>query len=564
MGTYQMANTFDQFDGNNAFNQFDAPAQPSQQSNKATASSRIADTLGHGVNRGIANIAGLPVDTALNVWDLIKAGAGSVQGLVTGKAPSAMFDPADRSQYVGSGEWNANQLNKTNVTDTRLSHPEDAISRYGYTAGTALPGALMAQPSTLPQAATAITQNVLPALAAQGTAEATKGTQYENSAPILASLLAQGAPQAISATAKALTPRPDANTANAANVLENAGVTLDASQRTGGLKSLKKLVQDNPFTAGSEAEKAQTQKQQFTQAALRLMGEDAPAATKNVMDRAQNRIGGVMDRVESNTIVPYNNKLHTELTDLLKDAKSELGPSSSEYGAIEAQVHSVIEKASLTGGDIPGDAIARSRQSLNRMGMGNNASVKEYAGRLKGVLQDAVKTYAAPQDMADYTEALQQYRIMKQIEPVIDNQGDGMISPARLPTSIAKGNAGKNQTVYGRGDQRLVELAQAGSKLLPDRFPNSGTAARAAAQLLPHYMMSGFGPLLYGNPWPALKVIASTAGAPKLAQTLLNSPTALTGSPELSLPRQMQYAAAQATQLTPEQRRKLIAKQISQ
>jgi hypothetical protein len=191
--------------------------------------------------------------------------------------------------------------------------------------------------------------------------------------------------------------------------------------------------------------------------------------------------------------------------------------------------------------------------------------VVHFAGALREVLDDATQQNARGADYQNLVEARQQYRIMKQIEPVIDKQGDGMISPARLPTSIGKGNAGKNQTVYGRGDQRLVELAQAGSKLIPDRSPNSGTAARSLVQALPTAAAAATGHFfMNGNPIPALSVAAGTYGIPKLGQFLLNSPTALTGSPELSLPRQMQYAAAQATQLTPEQRRKLIAKQISQ
>lgn len=168
---------------------------------EATAADRT-QAVGAGMNRGLAGLAGLPVDTALNVWDLGKAALGSVQGLATGKPPSDVFEPADRSKYAGSGEWIANQLSRNKVTTTQMNRPDDTASQYLYAGGSAVPGAMMMKPTTVGQGAQALTANVVPALAGKGAADLSKDTPYENTAPVLANLLAQGA------TNRVLNPAP--------------------------------------------------------------------------------------------------------------------------------------------------------------------------------------------------------------------------------------------------------------------------------------------------------------------------------------------------------------------
>jgi hypothetical protein len=94
-----------------------------------------------GFNRGVAGLVGLPVDTALDAWDLAKAGAGFAQGEITGQAPSPIFDPADRSQYFGSGEYIADRMNDVGAS-TDLPRPDDLPSRLIYGTSAGVPGAL--------------------------------------------------------------------------------------------------------------------------------------------------------------------------------------------------------------------------------------------------------------------------------------------------------------------------------------------------------------------------------------------------------------------------------------
>lgn len=94
---------------------------------EVTAGDRVQSAVSGG-NEGIATTFGMPVDTALNVWDLAKAGAGSVQGAMTGEAPSKMFDPSERAGYVGSSDWIKQKLGTAGI-ETDARRPDDLASK---------------------------------------------------------------------------------------------------------------------------------------------------------------------------------------------------------------------------------------------------------------------------------------------------------------------------------------------------------------------------------------------------------------------------------------------------
>ncbi len=123
--------------------------------------SRVHDTES-GILSGFAGLVGLPADTALNVYDLAKAGIGTAQGAITGKTPSAIFDPTNRANIPLTAEWNRNQLDKLPITETTVQHPEDAASRY-----------LNAAAQTVPFVAAGASASSLPNIARAGIAALT-------------------------------------------------------------------------------------------------------------------------------------------------------------------------------------------------------------------------------------------------------------------------------------------------------------------------------------------------------------------------------------------------------
>ncbi len=95
------------------------------------------------INRGVVDLAGLPMDTATSAADLIGAGYGTVASMVTGRPAGEFFEPYDRTQVPLTGDWFAKQLDESpggNVT--QLQDPENSAARLIYGAGRALPGAM--------------------------------------------------------------------------------------------------------------------------------------------------------------------------------------------------------------------------------------------------------------------------------------------------------------------------------------------------------------------------------------------------------------------------------------
>lgn len=117
-----------------------------------TVEGAVADPVGTlqagaaGVNRGFANLAGLPADTAANIIDLLGAGYGTVASLVTGKRPDEFYQLYDRSQLPGTGENIAGLLDKGSealgqLPVTQNPRPDNPAARLAFTVGQSIPGA---------------------------------------------------------------------------------------------------------------------------------------------------------------------------------------------------------------------------------------------------------------------------------------------------------------------------------------------------------------------------------------------------------------------------------------
>lgn len=103
-----------------------------------------------GVNRGIAGIAGLPVDTVENVVNLAKAGFGTA---ATAMGKPDLAPNITRGAFGGSESISAG-LNKIGI-GTENPNPQDAASRMAYTAGMIGGSSVVPGAKVLPTAASA-------------------------------------------------------------------------------------------------------------------------------------------------------------------------------------------------------------------------------------------------------------------------------------------------------------------------------------------------------------------------------------------------------------------------
>lgn len=276
---------------------------------------------------------------------------------------------------------------------------------------------------------------------------------------------------------KALTPQDR----RFVGILQNEGVGLDAAQRSGSkaLDVAKRALSDNAVTGPQMADAAESQLRQFTRAVSRRIGEDADNLDTAVLDRAATRIGGEFDRIAANNTIKLDGQLRADLGRIRADAMRTLG--KNERSVIESNLKEIFDKGRQFG-EIDGKAYQNIASLLGRLSRSGQGEIKMLAREMRDSLDDALTRQVGVQERAALNEARRQYRALLQIEEAVANDSSGMVRPARLAQVLGR-KANKNQWKRGRGDQSLANLARAGSRLLVDRFPNSGTTARMTGQL---------------------------------------------------------------------------------
>lgn len=153
----------------NAFDDITPPiSEEKSQEPTATARNRLQAAEG-GVLKGGAYFAGLIPDTILNAIDLGKAGAGTLYSLGSGKRPPDWLEVNGEPSPVGGAI--ARLMDKSPITTTQPTRPDDPVSRYLSTAGSVVPG-VAAGGGGIPAALKGLAIATPPAMAAQYVSEA--------------------------------------------------------------------------------------------------------------------------------------------------------------------------------------------------------------------------------------------------------------------------------------------------------------------------------------------------------------------------------------------------------
>ena len=102
---------------------------------------RQAQAAISGFNRSPAFLAGLPVDTLLNLADMTKVGIGTVYGGITGKPPPAALDPVqDRSRLPLTSAWFNRGLDAIGATAPSAEAEYPGTAAFATGAGSTLAG----------------------------------------------------------------------------------------------------------------------------------------------------------------------------------------------------------------------------------------------------------------------------------------------------------------------------------------------------------------------------------------------------------------------------------------
>lgn len=287
----------------------------------------------------------------------------------------------------------------------------------------------------------------------------------------------QAVGRGVSRIAQPVTSAATPQVTRAVQRLEQAGVPVDIAERTGSenLRAVRRFLTDNPISASVMKKGVDKTQSAFNAAALRLIGEQGEAALPEVLARADDRIGAVMDGIAKNNRIKADDRMVSELAALEEAASMTLEPE--QIVPLRNQLNNILSKV---GDDdrISGDAYQRIRTIA--ADMGRNPALAGVSQQLREIIDSALERSAGPDAAAVIKQARKQYRNLKLLEPAMARNETGNISPAALASSTSTGRQ-RSAALYGRGDADMARLARS-MQTMAETLPQSGTAPRAAIQ----------------------------------------------------------------------------------
>lgn len=427
-----------------------------------------------GVIKGGAALAGLPGDIA----ELGARGIDRAARFVGDKLGVNVEPRADQAPTYGSQD--ILKAIEPYTEQGQFHKPQTTAGEYAQTVGEFVPG-ILGGPVGVGRRA--LTQVIAPGLASEAAGQATEGTAAEPYARVAGALAGGFAPSVLG---RVVTPLPiNAERAAAVNTLRNEGVTdLTAGQVTG-----RKPLQYFEAERGRGGNLMESQAEQFTRAALRRVGEDAPRATPEIIDGAFRRVGQEFDYLTQTNTARFDNALIGDLRRSIDDYNNIVSPPN-RTPAVDNFLTEISNVAVRSGGNIPGEAYQslRSRMERAARGMGNNPEARNAIRDMREALDDAmersIRRAGRPDDIQAWQDARRQYRNLITIERAATGAGEGaaagLISPAKLREATVSTQGRRN---YARGNGEFSDLARSGVQTMSP-LPNSGTAGRISAQNL--------------------------------------------------------------------------------
>lgn len=424
-----------------------------------------------GLNEGIANVLGLPMDLTQGALRLGAAGINAATG-------SNIDLPVDA---IG-GSQSIKDVMAPAIRPESADPSNQVIRRVGQEVGASLvPAAgVVAKSATPIRSAVGQLATSTGAGAAAGTVQQVTDNPY---AEMVAQILGGGAVAGATGLGrKAITPFPTSPERQAANdVLAREGVELSAGQQTGN-KTLR--YAESELGGQAAADLNERQLEQFTQAALSRAGISGNRASPEVMQRAYRNLGDQFDDLAARNQITHDPQLSSDLGGAWSRYTS-LVNESERAPIVENTIRDVINAIRSNNGTITGEAYKSLRSRLSSRA--NGATRPELADALRsiqGALDDAMErsmVAAGSPDVGAWQQVRRDYHNFKILENAAGAAGEsaaaGLITPAQLRSAVARQNKGG----YVRGQGDFAELARAGVTSMSP-LADSGTASRLAVR----------------------------------------------------------------------------------
>jgi len=416
------------------------------------------------------------------------AEAGAALGLVEPETVQRLRAEQDvraseAAPYMDTG---AGQLGYMAGSIGSMLIPGAALGRVGGAAATA--GRAITAPRTLAGAA-----------AVGGTMGALQpvGEQDDRSLNVgigaIGGMAGQGIARGLSRIAQPTTSAPSPQVARAVSRLEQAGVPVDIAEQAGSenLRLVRRFLTDNPISAGSMKKGQEATQTAFNRAALKLIGEQGDAAVPEVLSRADDRIGKVMDDVARRNKIAVDDKMLSELAAIEAAAGMTLEPA--QLAPLRNQLANILNK--IDDQDrISGEAYQRIRTIASDLG--KNPALAGVSRQLRETIDSALERSAGKADADALKTARKQYRNLMRVIESIGLSETGDISIPRLAAATSTKRE-RGAALMNRGDAQLARLARS-AMTVRDAFPQSGTAPRAALQAYGQALAPGLAGAAYG------------------------------------------------------------------
>jgi len=235
-----------------------------------------------------------------------------------------------------------------------------------------------------------------------------------------------------------------------------------------------------PFSGVDET----AQRRQWQGAVAKLFGEDTDKGiTYDVMGRAGKRIGGVFDDVANRTTIQGGAPLQGDLANIAMEMP-QYGLTEAQKTPIKAQFQNVLNAFKDGNGQISGKAYQNLTQTggpLDTVIGSDDPTVAAFGMKIKNALDGAFQRSAAPEDQAALTEARKQYRVLKTVQPLVEQRGAmGDVNPSGFQQRVIEQSKRFDPSTGGfayTGGGDVGDLANIG-KLFFSPSPDSGTAMR--------------------------------------------------------------------------------------
>jgi hypothetical protein len=268
----------------------------------------------------------------------------------------------------------------------------------------------------------------------------------------------------------------DAVTAALAAQAKGYGIPLTVGQlsNNASVHALDSMSKRVPFS-GSASQTA-AQQTAFNRAVGGTIGQPVEKITPQVMMAAKRQIGATLNGIENSNAVSLDSPFLSHVASIEHNARLSL--TDPEYNVVSRQLDNImtnLQPGDTITGQTYGNLIHKG-SPLDAALNSRDSNVANYAGQIKGALQDALTRSLSPADAATYTQARYQYKNLKTIEGLTEKSTTGDISPAGLMQAVRSSYGG--MAYSGGGD--LGNLARIGQRFLKEP-PDSGTAGRLSA-----------------------------------------------------------------------------------